>query len=51
MFFLLSFICATEWFVQGLIYTITDVQELHDWMVEHFTDHPLFTRLHQLEVV
>uniref|UniRef100_A0A8R1DQI0 tRNA (guanine-N(7)-)-methyltransferase n=1 Tax=Caenorhabditis japonica TaxID=281687 RepID=A0A8R1DQI0_CAEJA len=29
----------------GLIYTITDVKDLHDWMVLHLTDHPLFVRL------
>ncbi|XP_038642504.1 tRNA (guanine-N(7)-)-methyltransferase isoform X2 [Scyliorhinus canicula] len=27
---------------QGLVYTITDVQEVHEWMVKHFTEHPLF---------
>ncbi|XP_078287402.1 tRNA (guanine-N(7)-)-methyltransferase isoform X1 [Rhinoraja longicauda] len=26
----------------GLVYTITDVQEVHEWMVKHFTEHPLF---------
>jgi len=40
-----------NWFMQGLIYTITDVQELHDWIVEHITSHPLFERLSQHEVV
>ncbi|XP_051865655.1 tRNA (guanine-N(7)-)-methyltransferase [Pristis pectinata] len=28
--------------VGGLVYTITDVQEVHEWMVKHFTEHPLF---------
>lgn len=28
--------------VQGLVYTITDVLELHDWMCTHFKGHPLF---------
>jgi len=37
--------------MQGLIYTITDVKELHDWMVEHVTAHSLFERLPQHEVV
>ncbi|MPC25159.1 tRNA (guanine-N(7)-)-methyltransferase [Portunus trituberculatus] len=27
---------------QGLVYTVTDVKDLHDWMVHHFTEHPLF---------
>ncbi|CAI4231001.1 unnamed protein product [Auanema sp. JU1783] len=29
----------------GLLYTMTDVEELHNWMVEHLTEHPLFERL------
>ncbi|VDN01298.1 unnamed protein product [Thelazia callipaeda] len=29
----------------GLIYTMTDVEELHIWMVKHLSAHPLFTRL------
>lgn len=29
----------------GLIYTITDVEELHHWMVKHLSAHPLFERL------
>lgn len=29
----------------GIIYTITDVEDLHNWMVEHLNDHPLFERL------
>lgn len=31
--------------VGGLVYTVTDVLELHDWMVTHFTAHPLFKRI------
>lgn len=31
--------------VGGLIYTITDVQDLHEWMVSHLDEHPLFQRL------
>ncbi|KAG0140176.1 hypothetical protein CROQUDRAFT_53681 [Cronartium quercuum f. sp. fusiforme G11] len=27
----------------GLLYTITDVHDLHLWMVKHLTEHPLFT--------
>ncbi|XP_069735042.1 tRNA (guanine-N(7)-)-methyltransferase isoform X3 [Phaenicophaeus curvirostris] len=27
---------------QGLVYTVTDVPELHEWMVTHFGEHPLF---------
>lgn len=29
----------------GLLYTITDVKDLHEWMVQHLTAHPLFERL------
>ncbi|XP_068722946.1 tRNA (guanine-N(7)-)-methyltransferase-like [Montipora capricornis] len=28
--------------VGGLVYTITDVPELYEWMKKHFTEHPLF---------
>ena len=26
----------------GVVYTVTDVRELHEWMSHHFTGHPLF---------
>ncbi|CCH62346.1 hypothetical protein TBLA_0H00540 [Henningerozyma blattae CBS 6284] len=29
----------------GIIYTITDVKDLHEWMVKHLESHPLFERL------
>ncbi|KAL3994340.1 putative methyltransferase family protein [Acanthocheilonema viteae] len=32
----------------GMIYTITDVEELHIWMVKHISAHPLFERLTDL---
>ncbi|CEP22884.1 TRM8 [Cyberlindnera jadinii] len=28
----------------GIIYTITDVLDLHNWMVKHLDEHPLFER-------
>uniref|UniRef100_G3T698 tRNA (guanine-N(7)-)-methyltransferase n=1 Tax=Loxodonta africana TaxID=9785 RepID=G3T698_LOXAF len=31
--------------IGGLVYTITDVLELHDWMCTHFEGHPLFERV------
>ncbi|CAN8028266.1 unnamed protein product [Ixodes persulcatus] len=31
--------------IQGLLYTITDVKELHEWMVSHLDEHPLFERV------
>jgi len=33
----------------GLLYTNTDVLELHVWMVKHLTEHPLFERLNEAE--
>lgn len=29
----------------GIVYTITDVKDLHDWMVDHFEKFPLFKRM------
>lgn len=37
--------------VGGLVYTITDVEEVHVWMVKHFSEHPLFTRVSDEELV
>lgn len=31
--------------LQGLIYTITDVKDLHEWMVDHLERHQLFERV------
>ncbi|KAM3877634.1 tRNA (guanine-N(7)-)-methyltransferase [Diretmus argenteus] len=31
--------------IGGLVYTNTDVEEVHLWMVKHFTEHPLFIRV------
>lgn len=28
----------------GIVYTITDVLDLHEWMVKHLDEHPLFER-------
>lgn len=36
--------------VGGLVYTNTDVEEVHLWMVKHFTEHPLFTRVTDQEL-
>lgn len=33
--------------VGGIVYTITDVKDLHEWMVEHFDKFPLFERVDQ----
>ncbi|AWP03008.1 putative tRNA (guanine-N(7)-)-methyltransferase [Scophthalmus maximus] len=37
--------------VGGLVYTMTDVEEVHLWMVKHFSEHPLFTRVSDEELV
>lgn len=29
----------------GIVYTITDVEDLHQWMVEHFVGHPSFENI------
>ncbi|AXA50110.1 tRNA (guanine-N7-)-methyltransferase [Malassezia restricta] len=29
----------------GIVYTVTDVRDLHEWMVKHLTDFPLFERI------
>ncbi|KAF7853104.1 uncharacterized protein EAF02_012047 [Botrytis sinoallii] len=33
----------------GIIYTITDVEDLHNWMVTHFNAHPTFERVAEEE--
>jgi tRNA (guanine-N7-)-methyltransferase len=33
----------------GIIYTITDVEDLHHWMVEHLTAHASFERVSEVE--
>jgi len=31
----------------GVVYTITDVRDLHQWMVKHFEEFPLFERIEE----
>lgn len=55
-FFFFSKKCVIDplvfvWACQGLVYTVTDVEEVHTWMVKHFTEHPLFTRVPEGELV
>ncbi|KAL8634345.1 MAG: hypothetical protein Q9228_008061 [Teloschistes exilis] len=33
----------------GIVYTITDVEALHKWMVQHFEEHPSFQRIGKVE--
>ena len=35
----------------GIVYTITDVKDLHDWMVKHLTEFPLFERIEEEELI
>lgn len=35
----------------GLVYTITDVKDLHEWIVQHFVDHPLFEKVSDIDLV
>ena len=34
----------------GKMYTVTDVEDLHAWIVQHVTEHPSFERMDQQEV-
>lgn len=36
--------------VEGIVYTITDVKDLHEWMVSHFDQFPLFSRISDEEL-
>lgn len=33
-----------------MIYTITDVKDLHEWMVKHLDDHELFERVSEADL-
>ena len=35
----------------GIVYTITDVRDLHDWMVEHLSAFPLFEHVSEEELL
>lgn len=35
----------------GLLYTITDVHDLHLWMVKHLTSHPLFKPISEDDLI
>lgn len=38
-------------FFQAIVYTMTDVKDLHEWMVLHFEKHPLFERIPDNQLV
>jgi len=35
----------------GIVYTITDVKDLHDWMVKHLIEFPLFEKIEEEELI
>lgn len=35
----------------GIVYTITDVKDLHEWMVQHLDAFPLFQRIPDEDLV
>nr|ODN96864.1 tRNA (guanine-N(7)-)-methyltransferase [Cryptococcus depauperatus CBS 7855] len=35
----------------GILYTVTDVKDLHDWMAQHLNAHPLFTPISTASLV
>jgi tRNA (guanine-N7-)-methyltransferase len=37
--------------IGGLVYTVTDIEDLHNWMVSHFEEFPLFERVQEEEYV
>lgn len=37
--------------MQGMLYTITDVKDLHEWMVDHLERHSMFQRIVGEELV
>ncbi|KAJ1330386.1 tRNA (guanine-N(7)-)-methyltransferase [Batrachochytrium salamandrivorans] len=37
--------------IGGIVYTVTDVHDLHKWMVKHLDEHPLFERLTDAETM
>ncbi|KAJ8948175.1 hypothetical protein NQ318_010448 [Aromia moschata] len=36
--------------VGGIVYTVTDVQDLYEWIEKHFVEHPLFERIPEEEL-
>lgn len=34
----------------GMVYTVTDVKDLHEWMVKHLCEHPSFERISDEEL-
>jgi len=44
-----DFVFRLYLFYSGRIYTITDVEEVHKWMVDQIGQHPLFKRLEKEE--
>ena len=41
----------SQFVFQAKVYTVTDVKDLHEWMVKHFNEHPLFEAISDEEMV
>lgn len=37
--------------LKAIVYTVTDVKDLHEWIVSHFQEHPLFDEVPKEELV
>ncbi|XP_066260055.1 tRNA (guanine-N(7)-)-methyltransferase [Euwallacea similis] len=35
----------------GIVYTMTDVKDLHEWMKQHFQEHPLFQKVNEDDLI
>ena len=54
MFILVKEFCSSLLYLivfKGLVYTITDVPDLCEWMKKHFAEHPLFEAVSEDELV
>ncbi|CAD1476193.1 unnamed protein product, partial [Heterotrigona itama] len=43
-------ISNNEYHLKAIVYTVTDVKDLHEWIVEHFHEHPLFDAVSKEEL-
>ena len=40
-----------KYFQKGIVYTVTDIEDLHNWMATHFEEFQLFERVTESEYV
>lgn len=50
-FVLLVFYRLISIIAQAIVYTLTDVNDLHKWIVQHFQEHPLFEEVTKEDLV